>query len=144
MLIIILIPYLFLETYISLDMLENIGALWATIWTFATILLGSVLLKNSPYTIFGNMQSLQRGKLDIRTFQDATTSYLTGAMLLILPGVLSDFLGVASLLYTLYLQFVAKITPEQTNHYTHRKGEDDVIDVEIIDEHIDRDSRIER
>ena len=144
MFIIILVPYLFLETYISLHMLESIGAFWATVWTFATMILGSVLLRNSPYTIFGNMQSLQQGKLDIRKFQDATTSYLLGAMLLILPGVLSDFMGVAALLYTVYLQFVAKITPEQPNIYQNTKGDDDVIDVEIIDEHTDSHDRIER
>jgi len=144
MFIIILIPYLFLETYVSLHMLESIGALWATVWTFATILLGSALLKNSPYTIFGNMQSLQRGKLDIRKFQDATTSYLLGSLLLIVPGVLSDFMGIGALLYTVYLQFVAKITPERTNDYTNTKGDDNVIDVEIIDEHVDRNDHIER
>jgi len=143
MLLIILIPYLFLEIYISLDMLERIGALWATIWTIGTIIIGSGLLKNSPYTIMGNMYSLHTGKLDIRKFQDATTSYLVGSLLLIFPGVLSDFMGVVALLYTVYLQFVARITPEQTNHYTN-KGDDDVIDVEIIDEHTDRNDRIER
>ena len=146
MLLVILIPYLFMEIYISLDMLERIGALWATIWTIGTIIIGSGLLKNSPYTIMGNMYSLHTGKLDMRKFQDATTSYLVGSLLLIFPGVLSDIIGVLALLYTVYLQFVAKITPEQPNRYTHTttKGDNDVIDVEIIDEHADRDDRIER
>ena len=49
-------------------------------------------------------------------------------------------MGVAALAYTVYLQFVAKITPEQTNNYT-KKGDNDVIDVEIIDEHTDRIDR---
>jgi UPF0716 family protein affecting phage T7 exclusion len=144
MLIIILIPYLFLETYISLHMLESIGAFWATIWTIGTIILGSILLKNSPYAVMGNMYSLQRGKLDVRKFQDATTSYLSGAFLLILPGVLSDFMGISALLYTVYLQFVAKITPEQPMNDIYTKGDNDVIDVEIIDEYTDRNDRIER
>jgi UPF0716 family protein affecting phage T7 exclusion len=144
MLIIILIPYLFLETYISLHMLESIGAFWATIWTIATIIIGSTLLKNSPYAVLGNMQSLQRGKLDIRKFQDVTNAYLLGSLLLIIPGVLSDFMAVAALLYTVYLQFVAKITPEQPMNDIHTKGDNDVIDVEIIDEYADRDDRIER
>jgi UPF0716 family protein affecting phage T7 exclusion len=146
MLIIILIPYLFLEIYLSLKMLEMIGAFWATVWTVGTIMIGSILLKNSPYAVLGNMHSLHRGKLDIRKFQDATTSYLAGALLLIFPGVFSDLLGVLALCYTVYLQFVAKITPEQTNpndFYSH-KGESDVIDVEIVDEHDDRNGRIER
>jgi len=92
----------------------------------------------------GNMYSLHTGKLDIRKFQDATTSYLLGALLLIVPGVLSDLFGVLALLYTVYLQFVAKITPEQPNIYQKPKGEDDVIDVEIVDEHTDCYDRIER
>ena len=144
MILVILIPYLFGEIYLSLYMLERIGALWATIWTIATIMIGSGLLKNSPYTIMGNMYSLHTGKLDIRKFQDATTSYLLGALLLIVPGVLSDLFGVLALLYTVYLQFVAKITPEQPNIYQKPKGEDDVIDVEIVDEHTDRHDHIER
>jgi UPF0716 family protein affecting phage T7 exclusion len=144
MLLVILIPYLFLEIYISLDMLERIGVLGATVWTIGTMIVGSALLKNSPYTMLGNMQSLHRGKLDIKKFQDATTSYFLGSLLLLIPGVLSDFMGVSALLYTVYLQFVAKITPEQTNHYTNTKGDDDVIDVEIIDEHTDRNDHIER
>jgi UPF0716 family protein affecting phage T7 exclusion len=146
MLIIILIPYLFLEIYVSLKMLEIIGAFWATIWTIGTMMIGSLLLKNSPYAVLGNMHAMYSGKLDARRFQDATTSYLLGALLLILPGVLSDFLGVLALLYTVYLQFIARITPEQTNpndFYSH-KGENDVIDVEIVDEHTDRNDRIER
>ncbi|MCF6205772.1 MAG: FxsA family protein [Sulfurovum sp.] len=144
MLLLILIPYLFLEIYISLDMLERIGALWATLWTIVTMMIGSGLLKNSPYALMGNMYSLQVGKLDLRKFQDATTSYFLGAILLIIPGVFSDFLGLLSLLYTVYLQFVAKITPEQPNTFQNHKGDDDVIDVEIIDEHVDSHDRIER
>jgi UPF0716 family protein affecting phage T7 exclusion len=90
------------------------------------------------------MQSLQRGKLDIRKFQDATNAYMLGSLLLIIPGVLSDFIGVGALLYTVYLQFIAKITPEQTNIYHNTKGDDNVIDVEIVDEHSDCNDRIER
>jgi len=145
MFIIILIPYLFMEIYISLDMLEKIGAFWATIWTIGTMLLGSMLLRNSPYTILGNMQAMHMGKLDMKKFQDATTFYFLGSLLLIVPGVLSDILGVMALLYTVYLQFVAKITPEQTNtYYTNTKGDDHVIDVEIVDEHTDSHDCIER
>jgi UPF0716 family protein affecting phage T7 exclusion len=144
MLIIILIPYLFLEIYTSLHMLESIGAFWATIWTIATIIIGSTLLKNSPYAVLGNMQSLQRGKLDIGKFQDATNAYLLGSLLLIIPGVLSDFMGISALLYTVYLQFVAKITPDQAIKDIHTKGDNDVIDVEIIDEYTDRNDHIER
>jgi UPF0716 family protein affecting phage T7 exclusion len=62
---------------------------------------------------------------------------------LIIPGVLTDILGVLALGYTMYLRFVAKITPEQTK-FNQNKGDDNVIDVEIIDEYTDSNDRIER
>ena len=86
------------------------------------------------------MQSVQKGKLNLKKFQDASMAYFVGSILLIVPGVFSDFMGVVALSYTLYLQFIAKITPEQTNFQT-KKGDDNVIDVEIIDEHTDRINR---
>ena len=93
-----------------------------------------MLLQKSSQTMMGNMQSMRQGKLDLRRFQNVSMSYFIGAILLIIPGVFSDFLGVIALFYTLYLQFIAKITPERTTHFT-KQGDDNVIDVEIIDEH---------
>ena len=84
--------------------------------------------------MMGNIQSMRQGKLDVRRFQNVSISYFVGAILLIIPGVFSDFLGILALLYTLYLQFIARITPERTTHFT-KQGDDNVIDVEIIDEH---------
>ncbi len=84
--------------------------------------------------MMGNMQSMRQGKLDLRRFQNASMSYFIAAILLIIPGVFSDLLGVIAFFYSIYLQFIAKITPEGTTHFT-KQGDDDVIDVEIIDEH---------
>ncbi len=133
------VPFFLLELYLSLKMGETIGFLWSVIWIFLSIIVGIILLQNSPHTMMNNMQSMQKGKLDIKKFQDASMSYFLGSILLIVPGVLSDFFGVISLVYTLYLQFVAKITPEQTK-FNQNKGDDNVIDVEIIDEHTDTNS----
>ena len=134
------IPFFLLELYLSLKMGETIGFLWSAIWIVATILIGTILLQNSPNAIMSQMQSVQKGKLNLKKFQDASMSYFIGSILLIVPGVLSDFVGVIALAYTVYLHFIAKITPEQTNNYT-KKGDNDVIDVEIIDEHTDRIDR---
>jgi UPF0716 family protein affecting phage T7 exclusion len=137
---ILILPFFLLELYFSLMTGENIGFFWSAIWIITTIFIGSILLQNSPHAIMNQMQSVQKGKLNLKKFQDASMAYFVGAILLIIPGVLSDFMGVAALSYTLYLQFIAKITPEQTNNYT-QKGDNDVIDVEIIDEHSDRIGR---
>lgn len=138
-----MIPFMLLELYLSLYVGERIGFWWSAIWIVVSMILGIRLLQYTPYTLMGNISQVSMGKLSLEEFQNASTSYLLGAILLIIPGVLTDILGVLALGYTMYLRFVAKITPEQTK-FNKNKGDDNVIDVEIIDEHFDRNDRIER
>jgi len=143
----IFIPYLLLELYLSLQTGENIGFFWSVVWIVFSAIIGSILLKNSPHAISNQMQSVQMGKLNLKKFQDASMSYFIGSLLLIIPGVLSDFMGIAAIAYTIYLQFIAKITPENSNvnsqfkNFQTKQGDNNVIDVEIIDEHTDSISR---
>jgi len=131
--IFLVVPFLIAELILSLKVVETIGALWSVVWIIGTIMLGSILLKNSQYAIFSSLSDVSRGKLDLQSFQNASMAYMLGAVLLIVPGILSDTFGVMALAYTLYLQFVAKMTPEKPNF--NQEGDDDVIDVEVIDEH---------
>jgi UPF0716 family protein affecting phage T7 exclusion len=133
--IVLIIPFFLLELFLSLKVGENIGFLGSVVWIVLTFFMGMMLLQKSSQTMMGNMDALRQGKLNMRKFQNASMSYLIGAILLIIPGVLSDFLGLIALIYSLYLQFVAKITPEDKNNNFKNKGDDNVIDVEIIDEH---------
>jgi len=131
----LVIPFFLIELYLSLKTGETIGFFWSVVWIMLSFMIGMILLQKSQHTMIGNMQSVKLGKLDMRKFQNASMSYLIAAILLIIPGVLSDILGVLALLYTFYL---AKITPESTNNnfkYTtlNKKGDDNVIDVEIIE-----------
>lgn len=138
--IFLIIPFFLLELYLSLKTGEAIGFWWSVVWIVLSFALGMMLLQKYPQTLMGNMQSIKQGKLDIRRFQNVSMSYFIAAVLLIIPGVFSDFLGIIALFYTLYLQFVVKITPKQTTHFT-KQGDDHVIDVEIIDEHSRSDGR---
>jgi UPF0716 family protein affecting phage T7 exclusion len=131
--IFLIVPFLLAELILSLKVVESIGALWSVIWIIGTIILGTTLLKNSSYTIMGNLNAVSMGKLDLQKFQNASMSYVFGSIMLIVPGILSDSLGILALGYTLYLQFIVKITPEKPNF--NQKGDDDVIDVEVVDDH---------
>lgn len=137
MFILALIPFLLLELYLSLYVGERIGFIWSVVWIVLTMIIGVQLLRLSPFAVMGNFDALSRGKLSIEGFHSVSSAYFVGSIFLIIPGVLSDMLGVIALLYTLYLQFVVKITPEQHN-FKSKKGEDDVIDVEVFDEHSDQ------
>jgi len=138
--VVVLVPFLLLELFLSLSVGENIGFMWSALWIVASMMLGFRLLQSSSLSMMGNLNAVKSGKLSMKNFQNASTSYLAAAVLLIIPGVLSDFLGLIALAYTFYLQFVAKITPEQTNNNFKKQGDDNVIDVEIIDEY-DRSDR---
>ncbi len=138
MVIIFLIPFLFAELYLSLSVVEELGAGWSVLWIVGTIFIGIKLLKSSQYAIEGGMKNVSKGKLDIQSFQNASMAYLLGSILLLIPGILSDTFGVMALIYTLYLQFIAKVTPEKPNF--NEKGDNDVIDVEIISEHSSNNS----
>ncbi len=131
--IFLVIPFLIAELILSLKVVESIGAMWSVVWILGTIFIGISLLKNSQHAIMGSFNAVSTGKLDLRNFQNASMAYMFGALLLIVPGILSDTLGVLALCYTLYLRFVAKMTPEKPNF--NQKGDHDVIDVEVIDEH---------
>jgi len=138
--ILLLIPLLLLELYISLKVGESIGFFWSALWIILTMVIGVRLLQSSPLAMISNFHAMSQGKIGMKHFENTATFYMLGAILLIIPGVLSDFLGLLALLYAFYLQFTAKMKPAQNNPF-QQQGEDDVIDVEIIDEHIDRNDR---
>ncbi len=138
--IFLLVPFLLLELYLSLKVGESIGFFWSALWIIVTMIIGVRLLQSSPLAMIGNFNAMAQGKLSMKSFENAATAYMLGAILLIIPGVLSDFLGLAALLYAIYLQFTAKMKPEQQNPF-QQQGEDDVIDVEVIDEYTDRNDR---
>jgi len=135
----IVIPYFFLELYFSLAVGSSIGFLWSVLWIFATFIIGMGLIKNSAMSIQKSMGKLAGGKLDMKSFHDSATAYFLGAILLIIPGVFSDFLGLIALLYTFYIQLggtipSSKNRTDKTNiNNLNKQGDDDVIDVEIIE-----------
>jgi len=143
MIMLMLIPFMMFELYLSLYVGERIGFMWSVIWIVVTMILGIRLLQYTPFTLMGHISNVSRGKLSLEDFQSASTAYLLGATFLIIPGVFTDLLGVVALCYTLYLRFVAKITPEQTK-FNQTKGDDNVIDVEIVDEPTGRNDHLER
>ena len=132
----IIIPYFFLELYFSLAVGSEIGFLGSVLWIFITFIVGMGLIQNSAMTMQKSMGKLAGGKLNMKTFHDSATAYFLGAILLIIPGVFSDILGLIALLYTFYLQLGGTIpsSKNKTNiNNLNKQGDDDVIDVEIIE-----------
>ena len=131
----------FAELFVSLKVGLMIGFGWSVIWILSTTIVGIVLLRLSPYALMSNFQTFNFGQFDIRDVHNASMAYLLGAILLIIPGVLTDLIGIGLLGYTLYLRMFATIRPKQhpQNFDPFNEGDNDVIDVEIVDEPDRRD-----
>ncbi|WP_456432028.1 FxsA family protein [Nitratifractor sp.] len=127
-----LLLFFFAELFVSLKVGIVIGFGWSVVWIVGTMLLGGLLLRFSPYALMQTFQYFDFGRLGLRDVHNAAMAYLAGAILLIVPGVLSDLIGAALLLYALYLHLLATMGPKTPKDH-HFQGEDDVIDVEIVD-----------
>jgi UPF0716 family protein affecting phage T7 exclusion len=130
---IILIGLLFAELLVSLKVGLIIGFGWSVVWILASAALGGILIQLSPYALMHTFNTMNLQDLSkMRNAQNAALAYLFAAILLIIPGVLTDTIGVLMLLYSFYLRLFATMRPN--TKFNPKQGDDDVIDVEIIDE----------
>lgn len=136
---ILFLGILLLDFFISLKVGLMIGYLASVLWIILSAILGIALLRLSPYALISNFQTFDFGQFDIRDLHNASMAYIGGSILLIVPGVLTDAIGVALFIYILYLHLFATMRPKsQRRDYksdlNEKEGENDVIDVEIVDE----------
>ncbi len=137
---ILVIGLFFAELLLSLKVGLIVGFGWSVVWILGTAALGYVLIRLSPYALMHTFNTMNLNDLtNMRNAHNAALAYLFAAILLIVPGVFTDLLGLLMLLYWLYLRLFATMRPNNQSPYN--KGDDDVIDVEIIDESDRREPR---
>jgi len=141
--LLVIVGYFILELLASIKMGITIGFGWSVIWVMATSFLGVFLLRLSPYAIMNTINHIGFKNFDMFSAQNAAISYILGAILLIIPGIVSDILGIILLGYTIYLRLFAKM-PTVNKNNKFNKGDDDVIDVEIIDSTTSDNTTIKR
>ncbi len=130
----LLIGLFFGELLVSLKVGLIIGFGWSVVWILATAALGALLIQLSPYALMQTFNNISLYQFSIQSAHNAALAYLFAAILLIIPGVATDVIGLFLLLYSLYLRLFATMRTHKDQPYYKHKGDDDVIDVEIIDE----------
>lgn len=136
--------YLFLEVVISVKIASMIGGVWTFVELIASALLGFLILANFKGTLSENIRALNQARIDPVEFQQLNLFTLLGAFLLILPGFLTDIVGLllqwGVVTKMLVNRFVAQSQPRYTQNSTTKKDEN-VIDVEIVgDDRTGRDA----
>lgn len=126
-----LLPIFFIaEIYTSWHLASIVGVWLSIAWIFGMMIIGAALLKRTHIAIALSFQSFLASGMSINALYRQNIAYIMGAVLLIMPGMLSDIVGFLVLFYAFYLQIMGTISPK-TNP-KQNKGNDDVIDAEII------------
>ena len=129
-----------------------IGGFYTFLEIIITAFIGGFLLKNFKYSLMLNIKALTKGEITQEEFIKQNVANAIGAILLIIPGFLTDIIGVllqfGILTRILTKIFTFKVAPKQTqnestfhyeNHnfnYTQKRrySDDEIIDVEVIDD----------
>jgi 2-isopropylmalate synthase/UPF0716 protein FxsA len=133
------ILYLFLEVLLSVNISSYLGGLITFLEIMFSAFLGIVILINFKSTFRENLTAVSYNCIDLHEFQRLNIFTLLGAILLILPGFLTDILG-------MFMQFNV-FTSMIVNRYgvksqscktdfqkNNIQKDSNVIDVEIISE----------
>lgn len=133
------LAYLFLEVIVSVNISSAIGGLATFFEIVLSAFVGIAILINFRKTLMENMQAVSYNCIDLQQFQSLNLFTILGGILLIIPGFLTDILGVL-------MQF-SVFTSMLVNRYNVKSGrcktdleqnnitkDSDVIDVEIIND----------
>lgn len=130
--------YLLLEVMVSVNISSQIGALATFFEIIASAFIGISILINFRKTLVENMTAVSYNCIDLEQFQRLNLFTLFGAILLIIPGFLTDIMGVLLQFSAFTSMIVNRYNVKSGNckssfcEQTNIKKDSDVIDVEII------------
>ncbi len=138
------IIYLFLETIISVQISSSIGGFYTFLEMIATVIIGMFILKNLHIGIMESLNAFREEEITHAEFQRLNLLSVLGAIFLIIPGFFTDIVGIlfqfdffALIVFRRYFKKHNSKEEDINFHYSNKnidkKGNDEIIDVEIID-----------
>ncbi len=130
--------YLFLEVVVSVNISSAIGGLATFLEILLTAFIGMSILVNFRQTLMENMRAVSFSCIDLEEFQRLNLFTLIGAILLIIPGFLTDIIGALMQFSVVTSMIVNRYHVKSNNCNTsydeklNKQKDSDVIDVEII------------
>ncbi|MCK4974039.1 MAG: FxsA family protein [Sulfurimonas sp.] len=131
------VVYLFLEVLISVNISSAIGGLATFFEIILSAFFGISILINFRKSLLENMNAVSYSCIDLEQFQRLNLFTILGGILLIIPGFLTDTVGILmqfSALTTMAVnRYHIKSGKCKTNYKQNNiKKDSDVIDVEVI------------
>ena len=129
--LIIFLIYLLCEIWVSFVITDFIGVLGFFLEVLLSAFLGFAILVNFRIFFSDALMRLKNRAMSYEAFVSSNIFRILGAFLLILPGALSDIIGLLMQFSTLGFFFVKPFVKNPKN-----KEDSEIIDVEVIDEKI--------
>jgi len=135
--------YLLLEVLVSVNLSGQIGGLNTFFELIGSAMLGIAILANFKNSLMENLHSVSLKKIDLQEFQKLNIFTLVGAIFLIIPGFLTDIIGILLQFSVITTMFVNKFSSPaidqrddiyKNNYNKDKEISDEIIDVEIISE----------
>ena len=126
--------YLFLEVVISVNIASALGGITTFFELILSALVGLAILVNFRSTLAENMRAVSYNCINLKQFQELNLFTLFGAILLILPGFLTDIIGILMQFTVFTSMLVNRYSAKYGKCDTHTQNtkDENVIDVEII------------
>ena len=127
--------YMFLEILVSYEFAAIFTPFGLFLEVIFSALAGIYILKTLPFSMQESMQKVLKREIDEDEFISIGLFKFIGAILLIIPGVFTDILGILMLIEPFAKWIVHKFLPKREfKTYNNSYKDDDIIDVEIIEE----------
>jgi 2-isopropylmalate synthase/UPF0716 protein FxsA len=131
MMMYIFLGYLFVEVLISVQAAGQLGGIGTFLEIIFSAAAGILLLRNFKTTILESLRAVSNNCITMKEFQELNIFALLGAILLILPGILSDLIGVL-MQFSVFTALIMSRLNKGSDECKPNKGEENVIDVEIV------------
>jgi len=126
------LAYLFIEIFVSYEFTKILTPFGMFLEVILSAIWGIVLIKNLNFTLRDSMIKVMHREISQEEFISIGMFKFIGAILLIIPGVFTDILGIL-MQFDEFGAFIArKFLPKKD--IQKDPFEDDIIDVEIIED----------
>ena len=126
--------YLFLEILFNYEFAKVFTPFGLFLEVLLSAIAGMVIIRTLNFSMAESMQRVMRREISEEEFITMGLFKLIGAILLFIPGVLSDMVGLF-LMFEPFAKWFAKKFLKRNSVYTNRHFDDsEIIDVEIIEE----------
>lgn len=131
MMMYVFLGYLFVEVLVSVQTAGQLGGVGTFLEIIFSAAVGVLLLRNFKSTMLESLRAVSNNCITMKEFQELNIFALLGAILLILPGILSDLIGVL-MQFSVVSALIMSRFNKGSDECKPNKGEDNVIDVEIV------------